>query len=87
MTEVTDNAVRRRFELDIDGATVFSDYRRDGNVVALTHVEAPVALRGTGAAGRLMEGIVAIAEREGLKIAPVCSYAVAWMQRHAAHHP
>ena len=81
---VTDNAARRRYELDVEGQTVFSDYRRDGDTVALTHVEAPVALRGTGAAGRLMEGIMAIAEAEHLKIRPVCSYAVAWMARHKA---
>ena len=79
---VIDNAERHRFELDVDGQTVFSDYRRDGDSVALTHVEAPVALRGTGAAGRLMEGIMDIAAKEGLSIVPVCSYAVTWMKRH-----
>ncbi len=81
---VIDNIARRRFELEVDGQTVFSDYRRDGDSVALTHVEAPVALRGTGAAGRLMEGIMEIAAREKLSIVPVCSYAVAWMKRHRA---
>ena len=81
---VTDNAARRRYELDVDGQTVFSDYRRDGDTVALTHVEAPEVLRGTGAAGRLMEGIMDIAAKEGLSIVPVCSYAVAWMKRHRA---
>lgn len=83
---VIDNHACHRYELEIDGQVVFSDYRRDGDVVALTHVEAPVELRGTGAAGRLMDGIMRIAEDEKLKIRPVCSYAVAWMQRHPAFH-
>ncbi len=81
---VVDNAARHRYELEIDGQVVFSDYRKDGDTVALTHVEAPVALRGTGAAGRLMEGIMAIAAKENLSVVPVCSYAVAWMRRHRA---
>ena len=81
---VIDNAARHRYELEIDGQTVFSDYRRDGDTVSLTHVEAPVSLRGTGAAGRLMEGIMDIAAKESLSIVPVCSYAVAWMKRHRA---
>lgn len=81
---VTDNTTRRRYELDVDGQIVFSDYRKDGDSVSLTHVEAPESLRGTGAAGRLMEGIMDIAAREKLSVVPVCSYAVAWMKRHRA---
>ncbi len=81
---VIDNTARHRYELEVDGATVFSDYRRDGDTVSLTHVEAPMSLRGTGAAGRLMEGIMDIAARDKLSIVPVCSYAVAWMKRHRA---
>jgi predicted GNAT family acetyltransferase len=45
-------------------------------------VEAPLPLRGTGAAGRLMQGVAEIARTEGLKITPLCGYAWAWIQRH-----
>jgi predicted GNAT family acetyltransferase len=31
-----------------------------------------------------MEGLVAAARAEGSTIVPVCSYAVAWLQRHRA---
>jgi uncharacterized protein len=79
---VTDNPERSRFELDIGGQTVFATYRRQGPVLAIRHVEAPPPLRGTGAAGRLMQGIVEIARAEGLKVAPLCGYASAWMRRH-----
>jgi predicted GNAT family acetyltransferase len=81
-----DNADRNRFELDIDGQVVFATYRRNGSVLAINHVEAPIPLRGTGAAGALMAGIVAFARAENLRIAPLCSYASAWIRRHREHH-
>ncbi|HEX8232085.1 MAG TPA: GNAT family N-acetyltransferase [Caulobacteraceae bacterium] len=85
MTAVTDNTERRRFELEEGGLTAFADYRQNGEVLMLPHVEAPPALRGTGAAGRLMEGVAAHARERGLKLLPVCPYAVAWLRRHPEH--
>jgi predicted GNAT family acetyltransferase len=82
MTRVTDNAAAQRYELDVDGQTVFAIYRREGDRLAIRHVEAPVALRGTGAAGRLMHGIMETARAEGLHVTPLCSYAAFWLRRH-----
>ncbi len=82
MTPVRDNSSARRFELDEAGHTVFADYRREGSRLILDHVEAPPALRGSGAAGRLMEGIAGRARHEGLSITPLCGYAAAWLKRH-----
>ena len=48
----------------------------------ILHVEAAPPLRGTGAAGRLMEGIVALAREAGEEIVPNCGYARAWLRRH-----
>jgi predicted GNAT family acetyltransferase len=82
MSDVIDNSGRSQYELPVEGQTVFARYRRTGDTVALLHVEAPVALRGTGAAGRLMQGIVELARQNNEKLVPLCSYAVAWMKRH-----
>jgi len=79
---VVDNPDRHRFELNVDGQVVFADYRRKGDVLTILHVEAPPALRGTGAAGRFMQGVMDKVRAEGLKVMPVCSYAVAWLERH-----
>lgn len=79
---VIDNEERRRFELVENGLTAFADYRRQDGIVVLPHVEAPVALRGTGAAGRLMAGALERIRAEGLKVRPLCSYAVAYMRRN-----
>ena len=44
------------------------------------------SLRGTGAAGRLMRGVMETARAEGLKVVPICSYASAWIRRHREYH-
>jgi uncharacterized protein len=84
-TPVTDNPKAQRFELVEAGETAFADYIRQGGKLVIPHVEAPMALRGTGASGRLMEGVAAHAQAEGVKIVPICSYAAAWLRRHPEH--
>ena len=83
--QVVDNVARRRFELDLDGQISVADYHRDGSHLIVTHVEVPPALRGAGAAGRLMEGVLAAARAEGLQVIPLCSYAAAYIRRHREH--
>ena len=87
MTDVKDNRQTNRYELDVGGQTVFALYRRDGSTLYIRHVEAPPPLRGTGAASRLMEGIMEIAGRERLNVVPLCSYAAAWIRRRQPGTP
>ncbi len=85
-SQIHDNVERSRFELDVSGQVVFASYRRQGPRLAIYHVEAPIPLRGTGAAGRLMQGVAEAARREGSKIVPYCGYAAAWLRRHREYH-
>ena len=85
MSDVTDNPDAGRFELVEDGLLAWADYRRQDGRLVIPHVEAHPHLRGTGAAGRLMEGVLAAARREGLKVTPLCGYASAYMRRHREH--
>jgi len=82
MSQFRDNTDDRRFEWEEDGIVSFCDYSvaHDGTR-ALRHVETPVAARGRGAAGRLMDAIIAHARSENFKLTPLCSYAVAHLQR------
>ncbi|MDI7774304.1 GNAT family N-acetyltransferase [Asticcacaulis sp. EMRT-3] len=73
-----------RFELSEDGHTAFADYRLDGATLYIDYVEAPPALRGTGAAGRLMADLMQRARAEDLKVVPICDYAAVWIKRHPA---
>lgn len=87
MGEFRDNRDGQRFEQDFadaDGGRrlVFCDYAQQGSTRILLHVEADPALRGTGAARDFMQALAEHARAEGLKLAPRCSYAVAWLNRH-----
>jgi uncharacterized protein len=84
-SEITDNRDAGRYELAIDGQTVFALYRRDGARVAIRHVETPPNLRGNGVAGQLMEAIMQRARAEGFTVTPMCSYAASWLSRHPEH--
>jgi predicted GNAT family acetyltransferase len=81
MSQLRDNAERSRFEMDEQGQTSFARYRLDGGRLYLDYVEAPPALRGTGAAGRLMAAVAGKARAEGWRITPICGYAAAWLKR------
>ncbi len=86
VSEVRDNPEQNRFELEESGETAFANYRLDGNHMTIPYVESPVALSGKGTAGRLMEGVVQQAKVRGLKITPICGYAVHWFKRHPEHN-
>ena len=76
------NPAKSRYELEVDGLVAFADYQRSGHRLVIPYVEAPPALRGTGAAGRLMAKVTETARAEGLKIVPLCGYASAWLRRN-----
>ena len=82
MHDVIDNREDHRFELVEQGQTAFANYEVRGDRLVIPHVEAPVGLRGTGAAQRLMEGLLLIARERGMKVQPICSYAASWMSQH-----
>jgi hypothetical protein len=79
---VVDNPARQRFELAVQGQVAFADYMCSPRFLAITHVETPVALRGGGVAGRLMKGVLEWARESGVKVAPVCTFADAYIRRH-----
>ena len=80
--DVHDNTERRRFELDLDGHTAFSTYRRDGSVLTILHTEVPKELNGRGIGSRLARGLLDIARAQGLKVKPLCPFVAAYMDKH-----
>ncbi len=58
-------------------------YRKIGaDVIAIDHTYTPPEFRGRNIAAMLMERTVADARRDGIRIRPVCSYAVVQFRRH-----
>lgn len=87
MSGFRDQPEARRFVEEFtaeDGSRheVWADYAAQGGLRALLHVEAATALRGSGAAGAFMSHLADHARAEGLKLTPICGYAVAWFRRH-----
>lgn len=85
MTEFHDDPDGQRFVEAFEGGEVFADYAIRGQTRAILHVEADPALRGSGASGRFMAHLVEHARAEGLKLTPICGYAIAWLKRHPEH--
>ena len=81
MNQFRDSAAHGRFEMDVGGEVVFARYRRQQGMLFIDWVEAPPALRGSGAAGRLMTLVAEQARHEGVRITPICGYAAAWLRR------
>jgi predicted GNAT family acetyltransferase len=82
MSQVTNNIARSRFELVENGEMAFATYQDMNGALSIPHVETAIPLRGNGAAGRLMAGVVDYARANNVKIVPICPYAVAWFRRN-----
>jgi len=82
MSEVRDNSERRRFELDLNGHTAFSTYRREGSLLTILHTEVPAALNGRGIGSTLVRGLLDIARAQGLKVKPLCPFVASYMDKH-----
>jgi predicted GNAT family acetyltransferase len=79
---IVHNAARQRFELDVDGQTVFTEYRLSGGIMTLFHTLTPPALRGRGLAAKVVQAALDYARREGLKVIPLCWYVSSHIEAH-----
>ena len=71
-----------RFVVNVDGHEAEMNYRREGDVIAITHTGVPSEIGGRGIAGDLVRAGFDYARAHGLRVRPACSYAAAWAQRH-----
>lgn len=82
-----DDTSSSRFELHVDGERVsHADYRIDGDVVTIRHVETDRAHRGNGYAEQLMASVIVSIRSNGQEIRPVCPFAVAYVRKHPDTH-
>lgn len=67
---------QNRFVMHTDKGDAFVTFRWDGDVMVLPHAEVPAILRGTGAGGRLANGVFAEIEEMGIKARPTCPFLI-----------
>ncbi|NVJ67372.1 MAG: N-acetyltransferase [Gammaproteobacteria bacterium] len=57
-------------------------YSHHGDYLSLDYTQVPVELRGKGYGSVLMKMTLTEIEKLGLKVKPICSYTVRYLQRH-----
>lgn len=82
MNQVRDKKSQRRFELDVEGAVAFANYRLTPDSVVITHTETPRASRGRGIASELVKGALEIIRADGFKVVAGCGFVVDYLQKH-----
>lgn len=82
MAHVTNNAERRRFELETAAGLAIADYRLAGSTMTIYHTEVPLSLRGRGIGARLVHGALEEVRRANLKVVPACSFVREFVDRN-----
>lgn len=83
--EIRHDADRQRFHTTVEGAFCVLDYRLAGGVMTIAYTGVPAEVGGRGIAAALVREALEAARGHGWKVLPACSYAAAWMDRHAEY--
>ncbi|MDP3084206.1 MAG: GNAT family N-acetyltransferase [Rubrivivax sp.] len=81
---ITHNLASSRFETEVEGQLAVCVYRRQGELLDMTHTGVPPALEGRGIAAALVGATLDWARAQGLRVRPSCSYVAVYMRRHPA---
>jgi predicted GNAT family acetyltransferase len=82
MNRVRDNKAQHRFEMDVEGAMAFVNYRLAPSTVIITHTETPRSLRGRGIASELVQGALELIRADGSKVVAGCGFVVDYLNKH-----
>jgi predicted GNAT family acetyltransferase len=80
--EIRHDPTARRFEAIVDGHVCELDYLLRDGVMSIVHTGVPTEVGGRGIAARLVEAAFEVAQVQGWKVRPACSYAADWARRH-----
>ena len=80
--KIDNNALASRFELAVNGRLAVLDYRIEGDIIVMLHVEVPASEQGRGIAGKLSRAALEFARDNGLKVVARCPFIATYMRRH-----
>src|SRR3712207_2563694 len=81
--EVVRNDERSRYEGHLDGElTTVIDFRRDGDVLTVTHTGTEPRWRGRGLAGETTRLALEDVRQQGLRVQPVCPFTADYLDTH-----
>jgi len=84
--DIQHDAAMHRFEVLIDGGHCVLDYTLAHGTMTIVHTGVPTQLGGRGIAAELVRAALAEARVRGWKVVPACSYAEAFMHKHAGEY-
>ena len=85
--EVVDNPTLSRYEARVDGICAgVAEYRLEGAVATVDHVEVAPEHRGRGMASALADGLLADLRRRELRVRPRCPFLIGYLARHPEQH-
>jgi predicted GNAT family acetyltransferase len=82
---VTHDEDRQRFSLNGGGQIALLAYSRRPGLLSLDHTEVPRAIQNQGVAAKLTRAALDFARAENLRVVPSCSYAAAFIRKHAEY--
>jgi uncharacterized protein len=83
MSTISHDSRANQFSTEVDGHRAELDYTVADGVMSITHTRVPQAIGGRGIAAELMREALKFAGQRSLSINPACSYAAAYMRKHA----
>lgn len=83
MSTITHDQDAKRFTTEVDGHRAELDYTIEDGVMTITRTLVPPQIGGRDTAAELMRVALQVAAERPLKINPACTYAVAYMRKHA----
>lgn len=83
--EIHHDPVAHRFTTRVEGLEAEVTYHYDGDVLVIGHTGVPRPLEGRGIASALVRAVFEFARDTGARVRPACSYAAAWIERHAQY--
>jgi predicted GNAT family acetyltransferase len=86
MSEVRNNPVLHRFELDVDGHLAVAYYRPSPGAITFTHTEVPPELGGRGVGSNLVKGALELVRAQGLKVVSKCPFVSAYLGKHPEYN-
>jgi predicted GNAT family acetyltransferase len=76
------NPETQRFELACGDGKAFAEYRREQDLLVITHTFVPTECRGRGLAEQIVRAAMEFARAEKLRVVPQCSYVEVFFRRH-----
>jgi predicted GNAT family acetyltransferase len=87
VSTISHDQTAHQFTAEVDGHRAELDYTVADGVMTITHTRVPQAIGGRGIAAELMREALKVAGERGWSVNPACSYAAAYMRKHAQAQP